>query len=51
MFIVTSIHAGHYRNGILLIPFTARIIHDYVVEGRCGLPVAALLPDRLARGW
>jgi glycine oxidase len=41
---------GHYRNGILLTPVTARIIRDYAVDGRSALPVAALLPDRLARG-
>jgi glycine oxidase len=40
---------GHYRNGILLTPVTARIIRDYAVEGRSTLPAAALLPDRLAR--
>lgn len=40
---------GHYRNGILLTPVTARIIRDYVVEGGSSLPVAALLPERLAR--
>lgn len=40
---------GHYRNGILLTPVTARIIRDYVVEGRSSLPAAAILPDRLAR--
>ena len=40
---------GHYRNGILLTPVTARIIRDYVVEGRSSLPGAALLPDRLVR--
>ena len=39
---------GHYRNGILLTPVTARIIRDYAVDGRSALPAAALLPDRLA---
>jgi glycine oxidase len=40
---------GHYRNGILLTPVTARLIRDYVVDGRASLPAAALLPDRLLR--
>ncbi len=40
---------GHYRNGILLTPVTARIIREYAVDGRSSLPAAALLPDRLAR--
>jgi glycine/D-amino acid oxidase-like deaminating enzyme len=46
-----QIHAvgGHYRNGILLAPVTARIIRDHAVEGRSSLAAAALLPDRLAR--
>ena len=38
---------GHYRNGILMTPVTARIIRDYVVDGRSSLPVSGLLPDRL----
>jgi glycine oxidase len=40
---------GHYRSGILFTPVTARLIRDYVVEGRSSLPAAAILPDRLAR--
>jgi glycine oxidase len=40
---------GHYRSGILFTPVTARIIRDYVTDGRSPLPVAALLPDRLTR--
>jgi glycine oxidase len=39
---------GHYRNGILLAPVTARIIRDYAVQGASSLPAGALLPDRLA---
>jgi glycine oxidase len=38
---------GHYRNGILMTPVTARIIRDYAVDGRSALPATALLPDRL----
>jgi glycine oxidase len=42
---------GHYRNGILMTPVTARIVRDYAVDGRCPLPAAGLRPDRLlARG-
>jgi glycine oxidase len=40
---------GHYRNGILWTPVTARIIREHAVEGRSSLPAEALLPDRLAR--
>src|SRR5262245_38548238 len=35
---------GHYRSGITWTPVTAQIIRDYVVDGQCALPVAALLP-------
>jgi glycine oxidase len=38
---------GHYRNGIALTPVTARIVRDYVVDGRSALPIAAIAPDRL----
>jgi len=38
---------GHYRSGILYAPVTARLIRDYVVEGRSSLPGAPILPDRL----
>src|SRR5262249_5631309 len=41
---------GHFRSGILQMPATARIIRDYVVEGHCAWPLAALRPDRLIRG-
>ena len=40
---------GHYRSGILFTPVTARLIRDYVIEGRSSLPASELLPDRLAR--
>jgi glycine oxidase len=40
---------GHHRSGILLTPVTARIVREYVVDGRCSPPAAALRPDRLAR--
>ena len=41
---------GHYRSGILFTPVTARLIRDYVIEGRSALPASTLLPDRLAPG-
>jgi glycine oxidase len=40
---------GHFRSGILLTPITARIVRDWIVEGRSELPGAAFLPDRLLR--
>jgi glycine oxidase len=40
---------GHYRNGILLTPVTARIIRDHVVDGRASPPADALLPARVAK--
>ncbi len=40
---------GHFRSGILLMPVTARIIRDWLVDGRCSLPAEAFLPDRLTR--
>jgi glycine/D-amino acid oxidase-like deaminating enzyme len=41
---------GHFRSGILQMPATARIVRDYVRDGRCALPVSALRPDRLLGG-
>jgi glycine oxidase len=40
--------AGHYRNGALLAPVTARIVADAVLEGRHHPVLAALGPDRQA---
>lgn len=40
---------GHFRSGILLMPLTARLIRDWVVDGRPAIPADAFLPDRLAR--
>lgn len=28
---------GHYRNGILLTPITARILREFILEGKCGV--------------
>jgi glycine oxidase len=40
---------GHYRSGILLAPGTARIVREWVLEGRSSLG-DAFLPDRLVHG-
>ncbi|MEM7661679.1 MAG: FAD-dependent oxidoreductase [Pseudomonadota bacterium] len=39
---------GHYRNGILLAPITARIMADMILEGRTSDLAAAFSPDRFA---
>jgi glycine oxidase len=38
--------AGHYRNGILLTPITARAISDLVLDGRTDVPLAAFGIER-----
>ena len=38
---------GHYRNGILLAPLTARLVADLVLEGKTDDDLAALRPERL----
>jgi glycine oxidase len=38
---------GHYRNGVLLAPLTARLIADLVLDGREGAELALVRPDRL----
>jgi glycine oxidase len=38
--------AGHYRNGALLAPITARIVADAVLDGRRHPALDALGPDR-----
>ena len=38
--------AGHYRNGALLAPITARIVADAVLDGRRHAALDALGPDR-----
>jgi glycine oxidase len=38
---------AHFRSGILLTPVTARMVRDWIVDGRCALPGGAFLPDRL----
>jgi glycine oxidase len=44
-----AVATGHFRSGILLAPVTARLVRDFVVDGRTALPAAPFLPDRLAR--
>jgi glycine oxidase len=39
---------GHYRNGILLAPATAKAIRECVIDGRTSLPVEAFSPLRFA---
>jgi glycine oxidase len=38
---------GHYRNGVLLAPLTARLIADLLIEGRVGGELALTGPARL----
>ena len=38
---------GHYRNGVLLAPLTARLVADLVLDGRIGEDLSAVRPDRL----
>jgi glycine oxidase len=40
---------GHYRNGILLAPITARLMREWVMERRTSLAVEAFSPMRFAR--
>lgn len=37
---------GHYRNGVLLAPLTARLVADLVLDGREDPLLAAVSPDR-----
>jgi glycine oxidase len=41
--------AGHARSGIVLAPVTARIVRDFVVEGRSSRAAEILSPARLGR--
>ena len=38
---------GHYRNGILLAPLTARLMADLVLEGRADDDLVCMRPERL----
>jgi len=37
---------GHYRNGLLLAPLTARLVGDLVMEGRRDPDLDLVRPDR-----
>jgi glycine oxidase len=37
---------GHYRNGVLLSPLTAKLVADLVVEGRRAPDLELVRPDR-----
>ncbi|MFC1500681.1 NAD(P)/FAD-dependent oxidoreductase, partial [Candidatus Zixiibacteriota bacterium] len=40
------IATGHFQNGILLAPVTARVIREWVVTGEPGRDMSIFLPDR-----
>ena len=40
--------AGHYRNGVLLAPLTARLVADLLLDGREDPLLAAVAPGRFA---
>jgi glycine oxidase len=42
------ISAGHYRDGILLAPITARIMADLILNGQCHYDVSAFSPNRFS---
>lgn len=42
------IATGHYRNGILLAPITARLVRDWIVRGQPSFDVSAFSPLRFA---
>ena len=44
-----SIATGHYRNGILLAPITAKLIREWIVRGRTDFNTAAFSPLRFDR--
>jgi glycine oxidase len=39
---------GHYRNGVLLAPFTAKVIGDLIADGRRDPALDSFRPDRFA---
>jgi glycine oxidase len=39
---------GHFRNGILLAPVTAKLVSDLVLTGSTSVPIEAFQPTRLA---
>jgi glycine oxidase len=40
---------GHFRNGILLAPITARLMVEWILEGKPSIAVPDFLPDRFGR--
>lgn len=44
-----SIATGHYRNGILLAPVTARLMREWIVRGHTDFDAAAFSPLRFGR--
>jgi glycine oxidase len=40
---------GHFRNGILLAPITARLMSEWITVGRPSLAASDFLPDRFSR--
>ncbi|MGH9681550.1 MAG: NAD(P)/FAD-dependent oxidoreductase, partial [Candidatus Acidiferrales bacterium] len=44
------IATGHYRNGILLAPITAKLISDWITDHRTSLPWDEFSPMRFIRG-
>jgi glycine oxidase len=40
---------GHYRNGILLAPITARLMREWVMDGKTAMDLTAFSPMRFAR--
>lgn len=40
------ISTGHYRNGILLAPVTAKIVRDWIVSGRASFLAESFSPLR-----
>jgi glycine oxidase len=43
------IATGHFRNGILLAPITARLMTEWMLEGKPSMLVPDFLPDRFLR--
>src|SRR5262249_17834016 len=39
---------GHYRNGVLLAPITARIVRELVETGKASLPIEPFAPSRFS---
>jgi len=37
---------GHYRNGIMLAPITARLLTEYIMDGHPSIPLTDFVPDR-----